>query len=336
MAITSEWLKRVAHEYGADLVGIGDVSLFEGTPKEHDPRFIAPAAKRIIGLGFKVLRGSLRGIEEGTQFYQYSEMGVVHIDEVFAPTVARRVACALEDAGYEGVPLRSEPDRGPQSESGTNPEHAPTVRLDAVPVAPGKPAPDVLVDFRQAAVICGLGEIGKGGFVLTKEFGPLQRFVFILTDAALDPDPVAVGGLCDGCEACMHACPGKAYREQVPEHFIVQGTEHAFIDVDPWQCASFYMGANPATNPFMSDILLEKSPFKSHALTGNVRFGENEFRPLKDFLESAYPGMRFGYNASICGRSCWRACLVQLERRDILTHKFMFPFRTKPEWELSR
>jgi ferredoxin len=336
MVISAESIKRMAKDYGADLVGVSGVERFEGTPKNRDPRFIAPAAKSVVGLGFRVLRGSLRGVEEGTQFHQFSEMGVVHIDEVLAPTVLRRITCALEDAGYEGVPLRSEPDRQPASFPGTNPEHAPTIGLEAVPVSPGKPAPDVLVDFRQAAVACGLAELGKGGFLLTREFGPLQRFAFLLTDAPLEADELRGEGLCDGCGDCMAACPGKAYAYGTEASLELGALRRSFVEPDSWQCAAFYMGANPAKNPFLSDAALAAMPLDAASLSGDRPLGEAGFRSVKAHLDAAYPGMRFGYNASVCGRSCWRACLASLERRGQLGGRFASPFRTKPEWELKR
>ncbi|UKI31810.1 MAG: hypothetical protein L6W00_29545 [Lentisphaeria bacterium] len=39
-----------------------------------DPRYIFPEATRVIGLVFRIPRGVQRGIEEGTQFYQYPSM----------------------------------------------------------------------------------------------------------------------------------------------------------------------------------------------------------------------------------------------------------------------
>jgi len=53
---------------GADLVGIGDMSRFEGAPPQMDARYIFPEARAIIGLAFRIPRGYLRGIEEGTHF----------------------------------------------------------------------------------------------------------------------------------------------------------------------------------------------------------------------------------------------------------------------------
>jgi len=40
---------------------------FDGAPPEYDPRYIFPEAKSVIGLGFRIHHGLLRGIEEGTQ-----------------------------------------------------------------------------------------------------------------------------------------------------------------------------------------------------------------------------------------------------------------------------
>ena len=80
--LTSEEIKKAAREFGADLVGIGSVDRFEGTPPERDPRFIAPRARSIIGLGFRVLRGSLRGVEEGTHEVRFDAETIEIVREV--------------------------------------------------------------------------------------------------------------------------------------------------------------------------------------------------------------------------------------------------------------
>lgn len=45
------------------------------------------------------------------------------------------------------------------------------------------------MNFEDATVKCGLGEIGLNGKVLCDEFGPFLRYVFILTDAELEATP---------------------------------------------------------------------------------------------------------------------------------------------------
>ena len=332
--INTKILKEFARKAGADLIGIGDLNRFSGTEKGKDPRFIAPQAKSIIGLGFRVLRGSLRGHEEGTQFYQYPEMGVVHLDEVYIPMVLRKVACFLEDAGYEGVVLRSEPDRKHASDPETNPEHTPVSRMSAVSVREGFPPPDVIIDNNQAAIICGLGEMGYGGFILTPEFGPLQRFAFILTDAELEFDNEKVPHLCDSCGECFSACPGDAYKGQAEQQVNSGGQNRPFRQPDSWQCAAYYMGANGEKNPFLNPLDIMKFPDGQKILKGTKQLTPEEVMKLKPILEQAYPGMRFGYNAGMCGKACWRACLIHLEEKKMLQMKFHEPFRKREEWKL--
>lgn len=326
--------REFARNAGADLVGIGDLSRFSGTEPGKDPRFIAPQAKSIIGLGFRILRGSLRGHEEGTQFYQYPEMSVVHLDEVYIPIVLRKIACYLEDAGYEGVALRSEPDRMHASDPGTNPEHTPVSRISAVSVREGTPPPDVIIDTKQSAIICGIGEMGYGGFILTPEFGPLQRFAFILTDAELEFDDEMVPHLCDSCGHCLTACPGSAYKDQSEQQITIKGTTQQFKQPDSWQCAAYYMGANGEKNPFLNPHDIMRLPDGEKILKGTKQLSPDEVMMLKPILEQAYPGMRFGYNAGICGKACWRACLIHLEEKKLLQTKFHEPFRKGEEWKL--
>jgi hypothetical protein len=82
-----------------------------------DPRYIFPEAKALIGLAFRIPRGYLRGIEEGTHFYQYPSMGYANINEVYAPTVLHELACLLETtatrARSSATPAGAWPSRTP-------------------------------------------------------------------------------------------------------------------------------------------------------------------------------------------------------------------------------
>ena len=46
--VTAKMIKKLARGYGADLVGIGEMSRYEGAPPQMDPRFIRPGC---CGLG---------------------------------------------------------------------------------------------------------------------------------------------------------------------------------------------------------------------------------------------------------------------------------------------
>ncbi len=305
MAIDTAKLKRFALESGADLVGVAPVSRLGELDPARDPRFIAPKAKYIVGLGFRVLRGSLRGVEEGTHFYQFPEMGIVHIEEVHAPGVLRRVACFLEDEGYEGVVLRSVPDRRRGDDPGTNPEHLQVFKIKhSDPVAPGRPAPDVLPDFLKLAEVCGIAENALGSFCLSKRFGPLQRFAFVLTDADLQADPIVEPSLCDKCGECVKACPVQALS--------------ADGKLDEWQCSAGRFGADPRSNPFL--------PLE--AAKPGFRYDEASVKANIPVWDEAYPRVRFNYNPSLCGVACQRACLAHLESKGLLKDKFVNSFRS--------
>ena len=89
--LTSKMIKEAAFAAGADLCGIGSMERFEGAPREMDPRYLFPDAKSCIAFAFRIPRGVQRGIEEGTQFYQYPSMAYGGINEIFAPAVMYHV-----------------------------------------------------------------------------------------------------------------------------------------------------------------------------------------------------------------------------------------------------
>ena len=72
------------------------------------------------------------------------------------------------------------------------------------------------------AVDCGLGELSRAGFLLTREFGLGLRLGTVTTDLPLHHDgPVDVGvqSFCERCEICAAYCPSGAIpRGEKTEH----------------------------------------------------------------------------------------------------------------------
>lgn len=76
---------------------------------------------------------------------------------------------------------------------------------------------DGWVKFPPHAIMAGLGELGAQGVVITKKYGPRQRWTMISIDANIEPDePVDLGmaRYCDDCMLCVKACPGDAISHQ--------------------------------------------------------------------------------------------------------------------------
>ena len=70
------------------------------------------------------------------------------------------------------------------------------------------------------AVDAGMGEMGRLGYLMTREFGPRQRLSAVTTDLPLVPDkPVDIGvqDFCRICKKCAVCCPSKSISEGDPE-----------------------------------------------------------------------------------------------------------------------
>jgi ferredoxin len=301
--LTAKLIKEKAREFGADLIGIGKIELYDGTPAQRDPKMILPQAKCVIGCGFRVPRGLYQAMESRTQFFNYTQLGVKYIDEEFSEIFLLKMAGLIEDEGYDACLQRNISNLRIKGDKTTNPELIDTYELiHAEPVEPGKPAPEIIMDFARSAEICGLGSVSLKGSVITPEFGPFVRFVYIVTDAPLETDEPFGRQLCDECGECVRACPGHAID---PEKGL-----------DTWQCAVYYRGAHQS-NPFMTDDFLADDPERAAILAGEKRFDAVSARalyPKLDFL----PSRATGYIPCLCGKKCDIACYEHLKRKQII------------------
>lgn len=180
-------LKQMAREAGADLVGVAPAARWADWPAAQNPRTLLPTCRSVIVIGRRVLRGAFRGVEEGTNFSStYGIFGMNWNEHDFLSRTVQQVACAVEAAGCEAVPLFG----------GT------------MPNAP------MQLDSKALAHAAGLGSVGKGGFFLTREYGHRQRFALVLTDLELEGDPVVDLDFCKDCDACLKACPLQALADK--------------------------------------------------------------------------------------------------------------------------
>ncbi|MBN1882388.1 MAG: epoxyqueuosine reductase [Deltaproteobacteria bacterium] len=62
---------------------------------------------------------------------------------------------------------------------------------------------------KSAAVLAGLGWIGKNCLFVTPEFGPRVSLATILIGRRLPPGTPITKSLCGTCAACVEACPGR-------------------------------------------------------------------------------------------------------------------------------
>ena len=189
--MTAQEFKDIAKGMGVDLVGVAPIERFALFSPQASPLAIQPQAKSVIVLAFSIPRGSLQGLETGLAPYTLGTgvPGSVALETTWL--LARK----LENDGWEATPVFQQ--------SGD-------LRGQGVAVSPDKPEPNVILQFEYAAHAAGLGEVGRGKWLLTPEFGPRQMLTLILTDLELEPDQPFSGSVCDDCGACAAACPAGA------------------------------------------------------------------------------------------------------------------------------
>jgi epoxyqueuosine reductase len=69
------------------------------------------------------------------------------------------------------------------------------------------------LSHRHAAVLAGLGSLGKSAMLLTPEFGNRVNLASVLTNVPLAGDPLIRNDLCiPDCDRCVNACPANAIK----------------------------------------------------------------------------------------------------------------------------
>ncbi|MGL4565757.1 MAG: 4Fe-4S dicluster domain-containing protein, partial [Halioglobus sp.] len=88
------------------------------------------------------------------------------------------------------------------------------------------------------AIDAGLGQLGKHGSLICREFGSSMRIATVLTDLPLAHDApvdIAVDDLCLGCRRCSLDCPVDAIADHKQ---MVRGEEKWYVDFD--RCAPYF------------------------------------------------------------------------------------------------
>jgi reductive dehalogenase len=89
-----------------------------------------------------------------------------------------------------------------------------------------------------AAIQSGLGQLGKHGSLISKEYGSNFRLTMVLTDlpvAVDEPIDIGVEDVCATCQACTKHCPPGAISD---EKQMVRGVEKWYVDYD--KCAWYF------------------------------------------------------------------------------------------------
>ncbi len=339
MQLTSAQVKAaVLAAHPAALVGIANIERFKHAPRAMHPLNIFPDCQSVISILCPIPRGSYRGITEGTHWPNYTFYSYNRLNTLFRPAVTYATACFIEDHGWEAVPVYpGVPERAGLRQ----------------PVAAGRPAPEINLNVRIAAVACGLGEIGWSKVLLTKKYGPRVRIGTILTDAKLEADPlIPPGTLCNRCLRCVKDCPGNAIPrlgDRPPIRIQIDNTVYEWGDVHMGRCTLTHHGMNWEASPFLKqdlpglDVQVRESTMSEEAaykLTYPMASAKWPASPEfpNDACLSFYDQIKShtGYYALCGAKGCIRACMDTLEKRHAIDQcDFPTPVFPRPPWQLS-
>ena len=196
-------VKKLLYSLGADLCGIASLDRFGGAPKGYQPTDVFPCCQSVISFAVRFPAGALL-CKTNTVY--------THIRNTITPkmdAIALNACIELEKAGHLAVPI---PTNDSQWDKNTG-------RFRSI------------ISQKHAAQAAGLGTIGRHSLLITPEFGSMVWLGTILTDAALEPDPLKAS-ICDNCNLCVKICP-------------INALEH--VEMNQQACWNHAFGDNPGT-----------------------------------------------------------------------------------------
>lgn len=167
----------------ADVCGIGAIERFGNAPKGFSPTDIYDKCKSVIAFGVALPRGLMQ-VEPRLLYGHFNgAVSCAKVDEIAffgAKEIERRF-------GGTAVPVPcDEPNEYWEPENLT---------------AKG------VLSMKHAAVLCGIGQLGKSSLLLNPKFGNLLTIGVIFTDMELESDEPCENICMDGCSRCVDSCP---------------------------------------------------------------------------------------------------------------------------------
>jgi len=178
-------IKEFVLGLGADVCGVANVDRFSEAPAGFHPRDIFPDCKSVIVFGIALPKG-LTKVEPRLIYGHFNSGTCPEVD-----WIAFRTGREIErlHGGY-AVPL---PADGPY-------EYWDAEKMEG----------RGLISMKHAAVLAGLGTLGKSTLLLNEHYGNLLTLGAVLTELDLASDPPAESICLETCELCIQSCPARA------------------------------------------------------------------------------------------------------------------------------
>jgi epoxyqueuosine reductase len=183
--ITSEEIKKIARDLGADLCGIASVVKFENAPEGFKPGDIYKKAKSVIVYAKRLPTEVL---------FAKSCIPYTHVNALITLAVDKlslELSLKLQDLTIPNVMI---PTDDPYEAWDNERRH-------------GK----AILSLRHAGYLAGLGKLGKNNLLINDKYGNMIQIGALLADYEFHYDEIAAYQACnDNCSACLKSCPQKA------------------------------------------------------------------------------------------------------------------------------
>lgn len=227
-------VKEKALSLGAHLVGIAPMSRLSDAPPDMQPHRLFPEAEFLISLAFRINRGIQQVHLRGDSPMAFSRFAGLE-PKIRLDDAALDLANYLEDVGYTSLPV-------------------PANQYYYQDTGWGE------ISHKHVAMAAGLGRLGRGGFLVTPQYGGAVQLTTILTTAPLKADSIQEEDPCQGCpQPCVSICPVDAISPDRDRVITMDGKEYRYGWLSylkcQWCCGGMTMDGNTYA---LSDLPMPK------------------------------------------------------------------------------
>lgn len=200
--ISTNEVKELAFQLGADLCGIASIDRFYDAPKGFHPADVYRGTKSVISIACRIPEMPLF-IHSPSPYTAIEDLALSKVSQI-----AFSLSIYIEQHGFRAVMIPSVPYDYWDSETLT-----------------GKG----ILSLKHLGYKAGLGYIGKNSLLCNNLYGNLIKLGAIITNAELHSDRMANKDLCgDSCRLCIDSCPVGAIE---PDGIVVQKKCREFAEI---------------------------------------------------------------------------------------------------------
>lgn len=171
-------IKNCCMEFGADLVGVAPVSRFAEAPTQTHPRAVLAACRSVIVFACRFPAEATND----SQAYTQTRNALVQK----TAQIAEQTAAHLRQAGFDAEPIGYTASL-----------------IEGRYCGP--------ISLKHAAVLAGLGKMGKNTLVVNDKYGNMIWLGAVLTSMDMQADAPAAYSPCrPACRLCIQSCPAGA------------------------------------------------------------------------------------------------------------------------------